>query len=127
MCVLSVLSCILVCASCQHPLDPGENKTWVATNPIQCLGNPWERAWLDEHDDDYDSYPRDRGEQYTIIREYYGDMDVQIFSIITLQTYDIVCCACSCAAGYTLYLLVHENDVPAMLELGYRVSAPYTK
>jgi len=118
---------MLVCASCQHSSDPGENKIWIATDPIQCLGNPWEQAWLEEHDGDYDSYPRDRREQHEIICDFYADMGVQIFNIITVQTYDIVCAACFCPAGYTLYLLVHGDDVPAMLELGYHISAPYTK
>ena len=125
--VLIIMICMLALVSCRYPLDPLGIKTWVATDPIQCLGNPWEQAWLEEHGGDYASYPGDRMEQFEIIRDYYSDIGIRIFRITTRNTYSVVCCACSCAAGYTLYLLVSEDDVPAMIELGYRVSAPYTQ
>jgi hypothetical protein len=99
-------------------------KAWMATEPIQCLGNSWERDWLESHDGDYGSYPRDREAQGEIIKEYFVRQGVDVFDITTRQKYDIVCTACSCPEGHTLYILVGKDDTEIMAEFGFRVEPP---
>ncbi len=96
--------------------------SWVEIDPIQCLGNPWEIDWLKDNDD----YPRDvhtleleQGEE-DIIKEYYLKQGVSILKVESEWTHDIVCEACSCPQGYTLYLLV--SDVDKMIKLGHKIS-----
>lgn len=61
------------------------NRVWVIIDPIQCLGNPWEQAWLEEHDDDYDAYPKSEGDRRKIFVHYYEIKGVEIDKI--KQTY----------------------------------------
>ncbi len=100
-------------------------RTWVATNPIQCLGNPWEADWLERHDNDYQSYPRDSVSRYAIIREYYSRLGVEITDVISIVVYEVVCTACSCPTGDALYLHVRDEDVGTMTSLGFRVELPH--
>jgi hypothetical protein len=98
--------------------------TWVAIDPIQCLGNPWEQDWLEKHDDDYESYPRDWESRKRIIWNYYRELGVRILDITAYRTMDAVCEACSCPEGYTLYLYVVDRHVRTMLALGFRLEEP---
>jgi len=98
--------------------------TWVAIDPIQCLGNPWERDWLERHDNDYDSYPRDWERRKRIILNYYRKLGVGIQDITAHRTMEVVCEACCCPEGYTLYLYVDDKDVRTMLALGFRFEEP---
>jgi len=100
-------------------------RTWVATEPVQCLGNPWERDWLERHGNDYEAYPRDPASQNAIVREYYARFGVDITDIVSIPKYQVVCAACSCPRGDTFYLYVRDRDVGTMLFLGYRREAPY--
>lgn len=96
-------------------------KTWVQTDPIQCLGNPWQQDWrfLNNRTEEY---PRDRENE--IITAYYNKQEVTVFSIKTKNTYEgkEICLACSCPQGYTLYLLVLDSDVGKMLGYGYKTA-----
>lgn len=124
----------LFLASCQqgHVLSPAlpgpgfelapPERAWVAIEPIQCLGNPWEQDWLASHHGDYGSYPRDN--PFQIIKDYYRRQGVVVYEAATQARYEVVCLACSCPEGYTLYLEVRRQDVPAMLALGYREESP---
>ncbi|MAH43270.1 hypothetical protein CL614_06180 [archaeon] len=110
------------------PKDDG--KTWVEVDPIQCLGNPWEIDWLESHNNNYSAYPIDVGTlpnlettEGEIIKNYYQNQGINIFNVISKSTYDTVCKACSCAKGYTLYLLISELDINKMLEFGYKINA----
>jgi hypothetical protein len=121
---------LLAITGCVEEEIINPTESWVATDPIQCLGNPWERDWLESHDGDYRSYPRDpvtpglEPQEEEIIREFYDRLGISIIEIETAQTYDQVCLACSCPQGYTLYLLVPGSNVQAMLDLGYRLELP---
>jgi hypothetical protein len=121
-------SAVLAALGCQteRPLHPPFDPrfTWVATDPIQCLGNPWEIEWLEEHDGDYSKYPRDKKEQLKIIDDYYERRGVKVFNTAIVNTYEVVCCACSCPAGHTVYLYVKNEDVQTMLDFGFRVEDP---
>lgn len=103
---------------------------WMAIEPIQCLGNPWERDWLESHGGDYSAYPKDpttpglEPEEFTIIQEFYDRAGVTVIDAETKQKYDAVCLACSCPEGHTLYLLVSPEGVQTMIGFGYRLEAP---
>lgn len=101
------------------------DRTWVATEPIQCLGNPWEEDWLERHGNNYSAYPQDKGSQNAIVREYYARLGVEVTDIISVPKYQAVCLACVCARGDVLYLLVRDEDVGTMLVLGFRRESPY--
>jgi hypothetical protein len=134
--ILSVLS-IAGCNSnpdvvpIQAPLEgTPPNDTWVATDPIQCLGNPWEQDWLESHNGDTASYPGDPltpeldPAEMEIITDYFESQGVKIIGGETAGMDDNVCLSCACPLGYTLFLLVPGDDVQAMLDLGFRLETP---
>jgi hypothetical protein len=113
------------------PLDENPpHDTWVATDPIQCLGNPWEQDWLESHNWDHASYPGDPltpgldPMEMEIITDYYERQGVKILAGETVQQEDDVCLSCACPLGYTLYLLVPGEHVVTMLNLGFRLEMP---
>jgi hypothetical protein len=120
---------ILSLVSCQQtvlaPIQPG--RVWVAAEPVQCLGNAWEQDWMTSHDG---PYPKDHSrpglepEEVAILRDYYERQGVTVFRVTTRAKYAVVCEACSCAEGYTLYLQVRDQDLEKMLSLGYREESP---
>ncbi|MBN1275353.1 hypothetical protein JXA12_03605 [Candidatus Woesearchaeota archaeon] len=126
-----LLGMILMAGCVNQGLDlPNEDgKTWVQIDPVQCLGNPWEVDWIGSHDDDHSAYPGDvhtselEQEEVQIIKGYYQEQGVTIFDVRSEWTHEVVCEACSCPQGYTLYLLVSDSDVDKMRELGYEVSS----
>ena len=103
-------------------LPPGD-RAWVATEPVQCLGNPWERDWLARYGD-IQPYPGYPGAEERIIREYYAGIGVEVGEIVSIPKYQAVCEACSCPRGDVLYLSVREGDVDTMIRLGFRLESP---
>ena len=99
-------------------------KVWVAIEPIQCLGNLWERDWLAKHDQDYSGYPRAREGELAVIKAYFEGKGISVHALASRPKYAIVCCACSCGRGDTLYLLVNARDVLWMEDMGFRREAP---
>jgi len=105
-------------------------RAWVATEPVQCLTNPWEADWVEKHPGQI--YPRDlnawprrlTAEEIAIIGDYYAALGVTVFTADTASKTRTICAACNCEEGYTLYLLVRESDVNTMKALGYRREAP---
>jgi hypothetical protein len=61
---------------------------------------------------------------YPIIVDYYKRLGVDIYDITTRWNEGAVCEACVCPVGYTLFLFIGDEDVPAMAELGYRLQSP---
>jgi hypothetical protein len=125
----SVLAAILFSALCSCDnggtlLVPPGGTAWVATDPIQCLGNPWERDWLAHNGNNYAAYPRDIDSQKVILRQYYAGLGIPIMEIVSIMTHPVTCMACTCPRGDTLYLLVPAGDADAMIGLGYRREAP---
>ena len=84
-------------------LDNVEGTTWVQIDPIQCGGNMW---------GDARSSPDH-------IKGYFADQDVIVLDVKTEQTYQVVCAACSCPDGITLYLQVSDDDVSTMQNWGF--------
>lgn len=93
---------------------------WVATEPIQCLGNPWQQDWLASHDDDRSAYPRDFESRAEIIRGFFARQGVEVRGVGRKSHQEVICRACSCSAGYMLFVLVHRADVSVMTGFGFR-------
>lgn len=110
-------------------LPKEDGKTWVQIDPVQCLGNPWEVDWLRSYDNNYSAYPREihtselEQEEIQIIKNYYKKQGIIIFDVKSKWTHEIVCEACSCPKGNTLYLLVSDSDIDKMLRFNYKVSS----
>jgi hypothetical protein len=108
----------------------GSADTWVAIEPTQCLTNPWEQDWLSRNNGNYSAYPKDpttpglEPEEFAIIQEYYDRQGVVVMDGATAPKYDVVCLACTCPEGHTMFLLVRGEDVEAMIGFGYRIEAP---
>src|SRR3989344_2377089 len=110
----SLFGLILLASCIKQGIDlPKENeKTWIVIDPTQCLSNHWEGYWIKSHDNNYSVYPRDvhtselEQEEIQIIKNYYQKQGITIFDVKSEWTHEIVCEACSCPQGYTLYLLV---------------------
>ena len=97
-------------------LPNAQGRAWVEIDPIQCGGNPWE-LWQQETGVAYDMSEPD------IIKLYYREKEnIEISEVKSRQTHDIVCEACICPRGDTLYLLVNNSSVQQMLSLGYQIS-----
>jgi hypothetical protein len=101
-----------------------QKDVWVATEPVQCLGNAWEQDWLARHGNDYGAYPRDLDSQKTIMVRYYAKFGVSVKEIESIVKFPVTCLACACPRGDTLYLLVPEDDANTMIFLGYRREEP---
>ena len=124
--LITSLLILLLLPSCKvdGPVDPPifRKSALVAIDPIQCMGNPWEREWLEEHE--WELYPRELEDKLPIIVDYYQRQGFMISDSTILWTHNSVCLACSCPAGYTVYFLVSRRDVQMMLELGFRIESP---
>ncbi len=102
---------------------------WVEINPVQCMGNPWERDWLDANNNDVSAYPRGPDaplpgpEVIELIKDYYAKQGVEVMDAKSAWVMQAVCEACSCPEGYTLYLSIAASDVEKMTGLGFKVSA----
>jgi hypothetical protein len=59
-------------------------QTWVATEPVQCLGNPWEQDWLERYGNNYAAYPGDAGAQDGIVKGYYGRLGITVSEVASL-------------------------------------------
>lgn len=92
-------------------LKQEEGKKWVSVEPIQCRGNPWEQS---------DSYSRDQEENF--IKAYYAEQGIIVYSVESKSAkYGVVCEACSCSRGDILYLLISDENVDEILDLGYKL------
>ena len=96
------------------------NRVWVIIDPNQCLGNPWEQAWLEEHDDDYDAYPKSEGDRRKIFVHYYEIKGVEIDKIKQTYPYDATCDGCDCPRGDRIHCLIHKDDVEQMVAWGFQ-------
>jgi hypothetical protein len=126
--VFVFLWCLLILPGCVDdstgPLGRLDLGVWMAIDPIQCLGNPWERDWLANHDGDYAGYPRDLAGQFEVIKSYYEDLGVDIRGMASRRKYSIVCCACQCARGDAVYVCVGTEVIETMKAEGFRLESP---
>ncbi len=108
-----IIISLLIIVSCNN----GTEKDIVYIEPIQCLGNPWDAAWLETHD--YEDYPHDEDEQLKIFTDYYEAQGVKMYHVYTEWVYDAVCGACFCPTGQRIYCQVDEGEVDFLLEFGF--------
>jgi hypothetical protein len=112
------------------PITQIAELAWVAIEPTQCLTNPWEADWLEHHGGNYAAYPKDPAkpglepEEVAIIEDYYQRQGVVVSAAETAPKFDVVCLACNCPEGHTMFLRVRGEDVDTMTALGYRVESP---
>jgi hypothetical protein len=112
------------------PITRIQAPSWMAIEPTQCLTNPWEEDWLAQPGNTYVDYPKDYATpgldpgEIAIIKDYYLRHGVVVVETATTMRFEVVCLACSCPEGHTMYLLVRARDVATMLSLGYRRESP---
>jgi hypothetical protein len=111
-------------------------KTWLEINPKQCGRNPWEQE-LRQTDSavpercqlQCESLDRPTKTQCIVqclVERYYAIEGIEIFNLRTINFEEkfgapiLICEACDCPAGYTLYVQVTDDDVPGMLAADYR-------
>lgn len=93
---------------------------WI--EPTQCLSNPWEEDWLRSNNATLGDYPREWPAQREIIIDYYAKWRIDIIDARRDVLENAVrCAACSCGAGYLLYLQVASENVSSMVSRGFEV------
>ncbi|MEK6851489.1 MAG: hypothetical protein AABY30_03010 [Candidatus Thermoplasmatota archaeon] len=93
----------------------------MSIDPIQCLGNPWEQDWLRRNNGTWGDYPQEWEAQRAIITDYYARLGIRVLAARRDWWDRPVCEACSCPAGYTLYLLVPDEDVADIVAQEFEV------
>lgn len=99
------------------------DKVWIETEPIQCLENAWERAWIVNNPEA--EYPRGHilvieDVEKEIIKSYYEKRGIEIFDIRAEKNSGdfLVCAACDCPQGYVLYLKIASINLEKMRSQG---------
>lgn len=120
------LMALLLISSCGNS-DKLQIKTvWMTTDPIQCLENPWEKEWTQQYPNG--NYPTGDPRQFEepeqlILRTHMLDNhDVTILRI-RYKPYPedaMVCEACTCPAGYSLYIEVAATDKDKLAETPFK-------
>lgn len=110
------------------------NGLWMKTDPVQCLQNPWEEAWLESNNKDYQAYPKGHPrkiepEEARIIRQFFEDQGVTVLAMEAESFGEdvMVCEACSCPQGYTLYIKVKGADEEKMKSFQFIKTVNYPK
>lgn len=128
----SVFIIILLVSSCRAPQSNGnkvDNGVWMETDPIQCLGNPWEMDWLENNPSAGGNYPKGKPRiienvESGIILAFFSGKGAVITDIKS-EAYPkntMVCDACTCTDGYTLYLYVNEENAPILKRFNFSLS-----
>ena len=99
-----------------------EDSKWVTIDPIQCMGNPWEQAWLQENNNSHDLWT-EMGDQdkLDVFEEFYNNKGIVIYNIKCTEPHEDTCAACSCPRGDRIHCHIHEDDVDQMLEWGFEI------
>ena len=93
---------------------------WLSIDPIQCLGNPWEQAWLLTHD--YADYPKSEAGRVAIFKDFYISQGLVIHTAEIERVSDGVRTCCRCWNGERYFILIDEADEGAFLDLGFERS-----
>lgn len=103
-----------------------EKLVWMSTDPIQCLGNPWEKDWISQPGNKYENYPvghpaKIEKEEVEIIKGYFNKKGIYLAAVESKPYPDnaIVCDACECPVGYTLLVKIPENLSEKLLGMGF--------
>lgn len=86
--------------------------SWVSIAPKQCRSNPWE---IDA--------PLSVGiSEESAIKIFYQKQGIVVAEVVSKPTYQVVCLACNCPRGDTLYLSILTRDIPKMTAQGFMVA-----
>ena len=92
---------------------------WLEYAPKQCKSNPWDE-WYATGEVLYEIEP----EEEQLVRDWLSNefnVGVQAYSVKGNED-AVVCLACSCPRGDTIRVMVYEEDVSKMLEIGFTKS-----
>ena len=99
-----------------------EDSVWVVISPVQCMGNPWERDWLERDGNTQSSWIELTAEEkINIFTEYYSVVGVEIEEVQVSYWEGDVCAACNCPRGDLLHCLIDRKDQEVMIELGFEL------
>ena len=114
---------LLLITSCLE--EEEEIYFWVSIDAIQCMGNPWEQAWLEANDENFDLWRElSETEKLDVFKTYYEEQGVTIYDMKRTWPYEVVCAACGCKRGDRLYCYIEDSDVDTMLEWGFVLDYP---
>lgn len=122
--IYALAAVFLVFASPAFAKPPQQDHVWIILRPLQCMSNPWEKEWLEKHNNQVTKYPR--AQEYALMKQYFKRHQVTIKSL-RVKPYvngDPRCMTCECPRGDTWFLLVDAPDVPQMVDLGYTERIP---
>lgn len=109
----SFFAVLMIIQACENP-----DQDWVTINPIQCMLNPWEISWLEDHESDEWS-DLSEAEQMDIFKKYYLEQGVPIFETRTSFPNNESCRACTCPRGDQIEALINVSDIDKMLDWGF--------
>ncbi len=93
--------------------EPEPSKTWMEFEPTQIWNKPWDFPW--QH------YGLGMtSEEINVVKNYYQEKGIVIFDARAASWGEVAICeALDCPAGYTLYLLISNTEIPALQKLGF--------
>lgn len=97
----------------------------VIYREVQCLGNPWERAWLAAHPGE--QFPTNEPARRDIFEAYWRVQGIDVADVRReryLKEDEVVCQACTCPTGFEWRVRVAQDKVAAALALGFRPPGP---
>ncbi len=113
-----LITALFLAGCIEEPAPPQPREEWLSYEPVQCQQNPWE-IW---HKGLNRQYFRQPTEEEILVDYFKTVHNIQILDTIKIPAPpDFVSCkACTCARGDTIKVLIKENDVSKMLELGWK-------
>jgi len=123
---------LLICmaSSCRNTqTQQATTEIWMEIEPVQCLGNLWEKAWLEKHSGAYDQYPKGHPRKVeeaekVIIRDFFESQGIRVIKVEAVPFPDdvMVCDACDCPQGYTLYILTDKEGAEKLKKFNFKES-----
>lgn len=106
-----------------------EQLIWMEMEPVQCLGNAWQKFWINKEGRTADDYPVGdprtvEAAEKEIIIDYFASLGIDIVRVDSqpFPADRMVCEACTCPQGYTLFVRVLKSDAPQLADLGFKRS-----
>jgi len=93
-------------------------KSWVEIEATQCA-DPWYNDMISFYQDNEFDEGQDQ-----IIKNFYEKLGVSIFDIKKEDRFqgNVLCEACNCSDGFTWLFFIPTNEIPKMLEMGFKIS-----
>ena len=112
-----ILPLLLLIASCDE-----DGRVWMTIDPVQCLGNDWEQAWLEENGNNYELWAElSEADQLEIFKAYFESRGIAIHDILVTEPYEEVCQACTCPRGDRIHVLVDSDNLEQMMDWGFEL------